>query len=232
MSVMKKPILLVATLLLSFAYVYAQTITLSSKTVNVQGPNADEKSAVSAITNNSTDSTDNVFSWHVISFNKQMGWDIDFCDPYECFSKINSSSTEEFTLNKGASGIMKGDFYFNNVNGNGSVTVVIKSKKNPTTNADTLTLNATAWVTAVNEVSKTKTVSFYPNPVKDQLTLKFPVKEGITVEIYNVLGMRVKTFVHSNATTSVNIGDLQNGVYFIRFTENGKLYTKQFTKAE
>jgi len=229
---MKKTILLVAALLVSFAYVYAQSITLGAKVVNVAGPNADEKSAVSSVTNNSTDPTDNVFSWHVLNLSKPMGWDIDFCDPFECFSKINSSSTEEFTLEKGASGIMKGDFYFNNINGNASVTVVIKSKKNPTTNADTLTLNATAWVTAVNEVAKPKTISFYPNPVKDQLTLKFPVKEGVTVEIYKVLGMCVKTFVHSAATTSVNIGDLQNGVYFIRFSEGGKLYTKQFTKAE
>lgn len=227
---MKKYILL-ATLLLSIVQVYAQ-ITLTPKVVNVQGPNADEKSAVSVVKNNSTDSTDNQFTWYVLDFNKPMGWDIDFCDPYECFSKINSGSTESFTLNKGASGIMKGDFYFNNTNGAGSVTVVIKSKKNPLTNADTITLNGTAWVTAVNEVSANKTISFYPNPVKDQLTFKFPVKEGISVEIYNVLGMRVKTFNHSNATTSVNIGDLQNGIYFLRFTDNGKLYTKQFTKAE
>jgi hypothetical protein len=231
---MKKYILFALTILTAHM-IYAQGISLNPKSAFAQGPNAstDARTAKSVITNNSTDTTDVDFTWSVINFSKPTGWQIDFCDPYDCFSQISSSSsaTKSFKLKAGTSNIVKADFYFNETSGNGSFGVIIKSVKN-SSNADTVILSASAWVTAVNEVSKTKTVSFYPNPVKDQITIKFPVKEGITVEIYNVLGMRVKSFTHSSATTSVNIGDLQNGVYFLRFTENGKLYTKQFTKAE
>jgi hypothetical protein len=226
---MKRYILLTLSFVVVFG-AFAQ-ITLNPKVLNVQGPNSGERTATAAITNNSSDPTDKEFTWTLINFSKPMGWQIDLCDPFNCYNNITSSTSQTFTLNQGATNIVKADFFFNNINGNGSFGVVIKSTKNAS-NADTVIMNGTAWVTSVNEVSKAKTVSFYPNPVRDQLTLKFPVKDGVNVDIYNVLGMKVKTFAHNSSVTSVNIGDLQNGVYFIRFSENGVLYTKQFTKAE
>jgi hypothetical protein len=89
-----------------------------------------------------------------------------------------------------------------------------------------------SWITGVKENTKSKELTFYPNPVKDQIFIKFNSKEAVTIDIYNVIGSKVKTFTHDAQQSVVNLGDLQNGMYFIRFTENGITYSKSFTKSE
>lgn len=117
------------------------------------------------------------------------------------------------------------------VSGSGVIRVVIKSITNPA-NTDTLSMVANSWVTGVNEVNKVKEVACFPNPVKDMLTVKFPVRDHVVIEIYNILGSRVKSFVHDSFTSTVNTSDLQNGVYFIRFKEGNNVYSRSFTKSE
>lgn len=223
--------------LVAFTAVSAQTVTLNPKVIAKGAPNANDVDGnynietQSKITNNSTDAADSMFTWTVIELAHPAGWQLDFCDPVYCRTDAKKDEKFDFKLRKGESGFMKADYYFKNVSGTGTARVSIVCKTNPA-NADTLTLNMNSWVTGMNELSKTKTVASYPNPVKDQLNIKFPSKDDVTVEIYNILGTRVKSFVHSGNNSQTNITELQNGVYFIRFTENGKLYTKQFTKAE
>jgi hypothetical protein len=54
------------------------------------------------------------------------------------------------------------------------------------------------------------------------------------MEIYNVLGQRLKTELFSsdkNNRIDLNIQELDKGMYFARvYTQNGEVYTKQFTK--
>ena len=205
---------------------------LTKGAVNAIDPNGEYNLVVQTrINNNSADAADSILTWKIITLDQPMPWQLDFCDPAYCRTDAQLNESFDFKLKKGTYGFMKADFFFNSTSGNGLVKVVIFAKNNPANN-ENLTINANSWITAVKEVTKTNTISFYPNPVKDQLTIKVPVKTSVTVDIYNILGTRVKTFVHDDVTTTVNISDLQNGVYFIRFTENGKLYTKQFTKAE
>jgi hypothetical protein len=227
---MKKYILLTLSILTVFAS-YAQTITLTPKVQTVAGPNSEDFKANCGIKNNSTDPTDTEFQWTFLNFDKPMGWQINLCDPFECRNDVNASESHIFTLASGETGLFYGDFIPNGFDGNSTLTVVVKSTKNPA-NADTAVMNAVAWVTAVKETTKAKSISFAPNPVRDQFTLKFQAKQAITVDIYNILGVKVKSFTHDGANTQVSIGELQNGVYFVRFTENGKLYTKQFIKAQ
>lgn len=233
---MKKYFILLVSFTL-FTTVFAQTVSLNPKTINQGGPNADDPTgnynieSQSKITNGATDAADSMFTWTVIELNQPSAWQLDFCDPAYCRTDAKQGESFDFKLRKGESGFMKADYYFKNVSGTGTAKVAIVCKTNPA-NADTLIINVNSWLTSVNEVNKTKTLAFFPNPVKEQLHLTFPSKEAITVDVFNVLGTRVKTFVHSGMNSQVNVGDLQNGIYFVRFTENGKLYTKQFTKAE
>jgi hypothetical protein len=216
---------------------FAQTISLNPKTINQGAPNADAPTgnynveSQSKITNNSTNAADSIFTWTVIELNQPGTWQLDFCDPAYCRTDAKQGESFNFKLRKGESGFMKADYYFKNVSGTGTARVAVVCKTN-SANSDTLVINVNSWITSVNELSKIKDVCFFPNPVKEQLNLKFQSKEAIAVDIFNVLGTRVKTFIHSGTNSQVNIGELQNGVYFLRFTENGKLYTKQFTKAE
>ncbi|MES2560709.1 MAG: T9SS type A sorting domain-containing protein [Bacteroidota bacterium] len=223
--------------LVAFTAVSAQTVSLAPRVINQGAPNAEDIhgnyniESQSKITNNASDAGDSIFTWTVIELNQPNTWQLDFCDPAYCRTDAKQGENFDFKLRKGESGFMKADYYFKNVSGTGTAKVRIACKTNPA-NADTLFINVNSWLTAITELTKTKTVASFPNPVKDQLNLKFPSKDDVTVDIYNILGTRVKSFVHSGMNSQTNIGDLQNGVYFLRFTENGKLYTKQFTKAE
>lgn len=213
------------------AGVQAQNIQFLSETIAVQGPNNDDLKANAGIKNNSTDSSDIEFTWKFLTYSLPGNWKMNLCDPFECINNVNAGTSHEFTIPKGQSGIFYADFLPEGNNGTANMVVVVTSIKDPS-NTDTLTMTANAWMTAVKEVSKTKAVSFFPNPAKDQLTLKFQAKEALNVDIYNILGVKVKTVVHEGASSQIAISDLQNGVYFLRFTENGKLYTKQFVKAQ
>jgi hypothetical protein len=226
-----KKYLLIAIFVGIVAGVQAQGVEFFSETVTLQGPNTDEFKANTGIKNNSTDSADTKFTWRFMNYGLPSGWNINLCDPFECINNVSASTTHSFTLPLGQSGIFYADFGPNGNNGTANMTVIVTSNKNPN-NADTVVMAVTAWITGIKEAYKTKSVSFFPNPVKEQLTLKFPTKQALNVDIYNILGVKVKTFVHEGASTQIVINDLQDGVYFIRFTENGKLYTKQFVKAQ
>lgn len=76
----------------------------------------------------------------------------------------------------------------------------------------------------INEVKQSKaTVSVFPNPiVGDQFIISFNLTEGgmVTIEIFNLLGAKVKEVLSENQTSGnhkVNLGtELKNGSYFLK----------------
>ena len=67
-------------------------------------------------------------------------------------------------------------------------------------------------------------VSVYPNPVRDRL---FVNGENIqSVEVFNIVGQHVM----SSTETTLEMGDLTSGVYFVRVIAEGKAYTHRFVK--
>lgn len=67
-------------------------------------------------------------------------------------------------------------------------------------------------------------VSLYPNPVKDRLTVK---AEGLqSVEVYNLVGQQVMF----STVALIDLGGLNQGVYFVRVTAEGKTVTKRIVK--
>lgn len=209
---------------------YAQ-FTLTPKNADVTGTNTELKVINSVMMNNTTNPNDTVFIWKTLQYTGPAGWLVSFCDPLNCYTVYKVGDSADFPLGKGKGWSHKIDIAFEGTSGSGTYKFLVYSKLNPSIN-DTITIRASAFPVSVKEVNKVKTVSFAPNPVSEALTFKFPVKESITVDIYNILGSKVKSFTHTTAETEVNIGSLQNGVYFIRFEDGGKLYTKQFTKAD
>ncbi|MCX6186722.1 MAG: T9SS type A sorting domain-containing protein [Bacteroidetes bacterium] len=187
-------------------------------------------------TNISTDPFDTVFSWTVLSLSKPNGWgDLSICDPLNCYGTITQNDPAySFTMGNGKNGIVKLDFSTGTAPfspGNANTKIMFKSARN-SASKDTLTVDVKGWATAVKEVAKSKEFSFYPNPAKDNLVLKYSTKEPIQIDIYNILGLRVKTVIYNNNELNIDITDLQNGVYFLRFKDDGKTISKSFTKAE
>jgi len=74
-------------------------------------------------------------------------------------------------------------------------------------------------------------VVFYPNPVKDFMTIRFPRKGNFTVTIYNIIGDKVMTKnTMDESEIHLDVSDLQNGLYFISYEYGGKVLTKRFSK--
>jgi len=91
-----------------------------------------------------------------------------------------------------------------------------------------LTLN-TDQSTASNEAFEQFDFSIYPNPIKN--TLSIDSQEIITkVTIFNLLGQEVKSINPYTNNVSVDINNLEAGIYIIKLIANDKESTKKFIK--
>jgi hypothetical protein len=228
---MKKLILYFLTLIVAPS-LFAQTISFSPKVSKGQGPSTFyQLDAKSNFTNNTSDS---VFEWEVIEISStRTEWEFGMCDPANCLVNIKVGSKAEFILAPGKTGEFKGDFVLNDKSGSGAGKVVCYLKSNPSIR-DTVEFILNAWITSVKETAVNRELSLFPNPAKDRLVIKYQgvSREPVSMEIYNVLGSKVKSINHTGIETDVNISDLQKGIYFIRFKEGSKTISKSFSKSE
>lgn len=229
---MKKLILYFLALLIAPS-LFAQSVSFSPKVSKGQGPSTFfQLDAKSNFTNNTTDS---VFEWEVIEISStRTEWEFGLCDPGNCIVDLSVGSKAEFILAPGKTGEFKGDFVINDKSGSGSGKVVCYVKSNPSIR-DTVEFILNAWVTSVKEtVAVNREMSLFPNPAKDRLVIKYQSnsREPISIDVYNVLGSKVKTINHTGLESEINISDLQKGIYFIRYKEGSKTISKSFSKSE
>ena len=71
---------------------------------------------------------------------------------------------------------------------------------------------------------ESESVAVYPNPVKDRLTVK--AENLQSVEVYNLMGQRMLT----TTTSTIDMGSLYQGIYFVRITADGKTVTQRVVK--
>jgi len=209
----------------------AEGILINPREKSVEGKNDGSKIASSVITNNSTNLSDSIFRWTIISYNIAGGWEFTFCDNKGCYLNLEVGSSETFTLRNGESGPLKGEFIYNLAGGTGNVQVVVTCTTNPLL-TDTFTMIAKSWATGLNDLTSGNEPQCYPNPAKDNLVLKYQVNKPVEVTIYNVLGSKVSSFIHQGTETTINTSSLQKGMYFIRFSDNGRLISKPFYVTE
>jgi aminopeptidase N len=93
-------------------------------------------------------------------------------------------------------------------------------------NKDLITKNSVVTLSTNNP--KLESISLYPNPSKNKITLQLPA--GITIEktlFYNALGQKVK---ETSAATSWDVSALTEGIYFITIFSNEGTKQIQFIK--
>jgi hypothetical protein len=107
--------------------------------------------------------------------------------------------------------------------------------------AITATSNELEEVGKEREVVQTSLVELrlWPNPVNDQLTyeMKVPASGKIQVMVFNTFGQQVLVQQESVEQTSMqsalDVSELENGIYLLAVTQNGKLIAKErFVKVE
>jgi len=211
---------------------FGQGFTLNPRMAKGQGPNNNLLiEAFSDFKNTSTDVADSLFTWKILNITMPTGWEYGMCDPNNCLTNIQVGDSGVFLLTIGLQSTFRGDFVPNGISGIGNATVLVSSKKYPEY-FDTLKFEMSAWPTGINGLNASREFKFYPNPAKDRISFNYAGNKGLAIEIYNILGNVIKTVYLQSTEANVNISDMQRGIYFIRFTENGKITTKSFSKID
>ncbi len=71
-------------------------------------------------------------------------------------------------------------------------------------------------------------LALYPNPVSDVFRINMELS---SLKIYSTTGQLVKSFDKVDADTSLNVGNLQSGIYFVKATDaNGNVGNTKFIK--
>ncbi len=70
-------------------------------------------------------------------------------------------------------------------------------------------------------------ISFYPNPATDYLVLNNTATEEISVNIYDIRGSLVKSVVISGGMKKLNIGNLNPGMYFLKYNKGNISHTEK-----
>jgi len=90
------------------------------------------------------------------------------------------------------------------------------------------TLN-TILATGIHEMNFTPdSISIYPNPAADNLTIEVP--QQATIEILNIQGQLVKTLLASSTKTIVDVSALPGGVYVVEVKTEKGIKVKKFIK--
>ena len=76
-----------------------------------------------------------------------------------------------------------------------------------------------------------KAVTLYPNPASNRLTVVVgSLGRGATLEVFNVLGQRVKTTAVVQEEAIVDVSSLKAGMYSVRLTTKDGSVTRSFVK--
>ena len=67
---------------------------------------------------------------------------------------------------------------------------------------------------AAETIRSISTTEVYPNPATDFITISTEIETG-TIRILNLLGQEMSNYPVSGKTTSLNISELKEGIYFI-----------------
>lgn len=108
----------------------------------------------------------------------------------------------------------------------GSVSLTLKIINSNNINKNTIIDNL-RWdefaTASTNDINKS-TLSIYPNPANEVISVLTPI-EGIKhVQIFDVLG---KTVLKANTENHVNISNLKSGIYMVTVTQNNKSETRK-----
>ncbi len=83
--------------------------------------------------------------------------------------------------------------------------------------------------TSFNSISELE-LSFYPNPVKDVLTIKGEQLENAVVSIYNIAGSLVYSETIGSSVSQLNIASLNAGVYIVKVEADNAVVETRIVK--
>jgi hypothetical protein len=79
------------------------------------------------------------------------------------------------------------------------------------------------------ESVKFSDIIFYPNPIKDFLYIETG-NSNVEIEVFNLLGLRLKSIKKVNKSQSLYLGDLAAGIYILRVKTNNNIKENRIIK--
>lgn len=220
---MNKTLLLLLFSFLSLQVGFAQlsiSETVVNETVEIGGP---DKEIVLYLTNNSATTT--TVKWDRTQ-DLPDGWQTYVCDIEQCF--FPGTSTSEFNIESGQEVFFK--MYFR-ATAEGTVSSVVDLYDvNNTSDAVQVTYNASSVTSDVDDLV-TENIKVYPNPTSSNIYISNT--DGIqSMEVYNIIGKKVRHFADVDSATPYNIEDLPRGMYLIRLLDKDSdvVTTKRISK--
>mgnify|MGYP001164021032 FL=1 len=215
---MKKTILLIITLFLSFASI-SQTLLITGDTIKVTQDPCFETSASLSVTNN----TNNTLDIHCekVIIDTSLSTENYFCWGAECYGSSTYLSTSFNTINSGETDTLDFGGYYNAFCSNAPA--IVKYCFFPASNSSdrhcvTITYNGT--LTNIS-LLKSNSFSIYPNPSNDFVNIDLISNEIKSLIIFNSYGEKIteKDLITKN-NLKVDISDFAFGTYFVVAEKN------------
>jgi len=96
-------------------------------------------------------------------------------------------------------------------------------------------VNNSSLTTSLFSAQTNQSINIKPNPTQDQLTIEFPTSlttsDEIQVDFYNVVGILVLSKKIQNSSI-ISIAGLDNGVYILKVSQGGLIYTERVIKLQ
>ena len=87
--------------------------------------------------------------------------------------------------------------------------------------------SALSLANAMNHQAAENAISIYPNPSNGLYTIELADYTDASIEIYNVLGKKVKSMQQTATKTTVDLTGFPKGVYFVNILSNGEQISKK-----
>jgi hypothetical protein len=74
-------------------------------------------------------------------------------------------------------------------------------------------------------------VNIFQNPANTQITVDYKSRsKNVTLEIYNITGQKIKSFVNFNSQQTINVSDFPDGLYLLKINDGGNSFNQRFIK--
>lgn len=95
---------------------------------------------------------------------------------------------------------------------------------------DTLSVKIAAGIIDNLVQTKSSEISVYPNPVYQQLNIK-GIDEPYNLTIYDLTG-RIRIIKHDISNSTIDLGELQNGIYYVTLSNKNLSVTRKIVKID
>jgi hypothetical protein len=75
-------------------------------------------------------------------------------------------------------------------------------------------------------------INIYPNPASSTLNIEHSLNEDLTLELFSIRGKKIFEKILTEKRSKLNISQFSQGVYFIRLTQNKKVFSQKIVIAK